>query len=192
MFLTIPCFASIVGISTHPLNDEARVLSAEMMGFMSQRHEMGMGMRYTQEVGRNKLLDLSAAGAQESRALTMGAGMDFALLKEGISQPRLSVKPYMQYIKYEEARQNLIGVAPTMRKGFSVNGNEFFPYLAVPAGMKVDSATDEFDFYASLTLGASMNFPGAGTDKLLLSIEGNRNMGSSSDYIGALVSWVWH
>lgn len=192
MALSSTSYASIVGISTHPLNEEARVLSAEMTGYMSQRNEMGMGLRYTQEVAPNRLLDLTAAGAQNSRSLVAGGGMDFAILKEDVSQPRVSIKPYLQYLKTDDQRQNLIGVAPTIRKGFSIQGNEFFPYLAIPTGMRLDSNKDSFDYYASLTLGTSMNFPGAGTDKLLLSVEGNKNMGASSDYIGALVSWVWH
>ncbi len=180
-----------MGISTHPLNDEARVLSAEMMGFMSQRHEIGMGLRYTQELHKGQLIDLTAAGAPQARGLTIGGGMDFEILSEDVSQPRVSLKPYVQYIKFEDNRQNLIGLAPTIRKGLSVQGLEFFPYLALPSGLKLDS-TANFVYYASLTLGTSMPFPGANTDKFLLSIEGNKNMGASSDYFGALVSWVWH
>jgi hypothetical protein len=191
LLITFPSVASIVGISTHPLNDEARVLTAEMMGFMSNRHEVGMGLRYTQEMGANKLLDITAGGGQESRSLTMGVGVDFALLEEDVSQPRVSIKPYIHYLKYEDSRQNLIGAAPTIRKGFSINGMEFFPYLALPTGMRLDSGSEKFDYYASLTLGASMPFPGADTNKLLLSLEGNRDMGASSDYIGCMVSWVW-
>ena len=191
LILSFNSFAGIVGISSHPLNDEGRVLSAEMTGYMSERNEMGMGLRYTQEVAPSRVLDVTASGGQESRSLMMGMGMDFELLKETISQPRLSLKPYLHYQKFESESANLLGVAPMMRKGFSVNGQEFFPYLAIPAGMEIDSSSDEFDYYASMTIGASMPFPGANNDKLLLSVEGNKNMGSSSDYIGCLVSWVW-
>lgn len=183
--------ASVIGISTHPLNDEARVFSAEMTGYMSRRNEMGMGARYTQEVDRHRLLDLTASGGQNSRGLTIGGGMDFEILSEDIHQPRFSLKPYMQYQKFEEETASLVGAAPTLRKGFSLQGQEFFPYLAFPSGMKIDSETDEFVYYASMTLGASMPFPGANNDKVLLSLEGNKNMGSSSDYVGALVSWIW-
>lgn len=183
--------ASVIGISTHPLNDEGRVFSAEMTGYMSQRNEMGAGLRYTQEVNRHRILDFTASGGQDSRGLTLGTGMDFELLSEDISQPRISLKPYVQYQKFENETSNLIGAAPTIRKGFSVHGQEFFPYLAIPSGMKIDSTTDEFVYYASATLGMSMPFPGANNDKVLLSVEGNKDMGSTSDYVGCLVSWVW-
>ncbi len=192
LIVSFKSLASVVGISTHPLNDEARVLSAEMTGYMSQRHEVGMGLRYTQELDRGQLLDLVAGGAQESRGLFLGGGMDFEILREDVSQPRLSMKPYYQYQKMDNFKQYLIGAAPTMRKGFSVNGNEFFPYLAVPTGIKVDSSNEKFDYYASLTLGASLPLPAAGGDKLLLSFEGNKDLGASSDYLGVLVSWIWN
>lgn len=191
LFVSLHTQASVVGISTHPLNDEARVLSAEMTGYMSQRHEMGMGLRYTQELQRGQLLDVMAGGAQDSRGLMLGGGMDFEILSEDVSQPRISMKPYYQHQKFEGQKLNLVGAAPTMRKGFSIEGNEFFPYLAVPSGIKIDSTNDEFDYYASLTLGASMPIPAAGGDKLLVSVEGNKDLGASSDYLGVLLSWIW-
>lgn len=187
LFLSLTVQASVIGISTHPLNEEGRVLSAEMTGYMSQRSEMGAGLRYTQEVEQGRILDFTAAGAQDSRGLTLGAGMDFEILSEDVSQPRVSIKPYWQHQKYESESANLIGAAPTIRKGFSLNGQEFFPYLAVPTGMKIDSTSDEFVYYASMTIGASMPLPNA----MLVSFEGNKNMGASSDYIGCLVSWMW-
>lgn len=189
--LPLLCFSSVVGISTHPLNEEARVISAELSGYMSQRNEMGMGLRYTQEVAKEKLLDFSIAGAQDSRAFISGVGMDFGLLREDVYQPRVSIKPHIQYQKFENSTASLMGVAPTIRKGVSANGYEFYPYLAVPTGIKLDNANDEFVYYASLSFGASMPFPFVNNDKVLLSLEGNKNMGASSDYVGCLVSWMW-
>lgn len=189
--ISVSANASIVGISNYPLNEEARVLSAEMTGYMSQRNEMGAGLRYTQELARHRILDVTASGGQDSRGLIMGGGVDFELLSEDISQPRVAIKPYFQHQKFESENSNLIGAAPSLRKGFSISGQEIFPYLALPSGLKIDSETDEFVYYASMSLGASMPFPGANNDKVLLSVEGNKNMGASSDYIGCLVSWVW-
>jgi hypothetical protein len=183
--------ASVIGISTHPLNEEARVLSAEMTGYMSQRNEMGAGIRYTHEVNRQKVFDISMAGGQDSRGLTMGAGLDLELLREDVSQPRISLKPFIQHQKFDDKNTNLLGVAPTLRKGFSANGQEIFPYLAVPSGIKVDSESSEFVYASSLTIGASMPLPLSNTDKVLFSLEGNKSMGASSDYLGCLVSWVW-
>jgi hypothetical protein len=192
LLLPVATWASVMGVSTHPFNDETRVISAEMTGYMSQRHEMGMGLRYSHEVSRYRMLDFSVAGGQDSRGLVMGGGMDMELLSEELYQPRVSVKPFMQYQKFEDEAFNLMGAAPSLRKGFSVQGQEFFPYVAVPMGIKIDSTSDEFVYYASMTLGMSMPFPGAQNEKILLSFEGNKNMGASADYLGCLVSWIWN
>lgn len=190
--LTFPLHASVVGISTHPLNDNGRVLSAEMTGYMSERNEMGAGLRYTQEVSRERIFDLAVGGGQDSRGLMVGTGLDLELLDEGLSQPRVSFKPYLQYQRFDRTTSSMLGGAPTLRKGFSVNGQEFFPYLAMPTGMKIDSVTDEFVYYASATFGMSMPFPGGQNERILLSLEGNKDLGSTSDYVGCLVSWVWN
>jgi hypothetical protein len=184
-------YASIVGISTHPLNQGARVFSAEMTGHLSQRQEVGMGLRYTQEIHENKLLDLIISGAQISRGLTMGGGIDVVIFDEDMTQPRISIKPHYQLQKYESDVYSLLGMAPTLRKGFSLRGNEFFPYAALPTGIKIDNDTDEFVYYSNLALGLSLPFPVHNKDPLLVSIEGNKNLGSSSDYVGLLISWIW-
>lgn len=192
LLMSLPTFASVIGISTHPLNERAKVLSAEITGYMSQRHEMGMGLRYTHELNRDKMIDFSASGGQDSRSFMGGAGMDISLLREDIYQPRVSLKPYVQYTKFEDSKESIMGLAPSMRKGLSLAGEEFFPYLALPAGIKLNNESNEFVYYASLTIGASTRFPWANSDQLLLSLEGNKDMGASSDYLGVLVSWVWN
>src|SRR5690606_4967928 len=135
--------------------------------------------------------DFKVSGGQESRGITLGMGLDFELLNEDIIQPRVSLKPYFEHQRFEDMTSTYMGLAPSIRKGFSISGQEIFPYLAVPSGIKLDTATDEFVFYSSLSIGTSMPFPMAGTDKLLLSLEANKNLGSSSDTLGAMVSWVW-
>ena len=77
-----------------------------------------------------------------------------------MNRPRVSFKPYFQQQRFEDERFTLVGVAPTRRKGFSLQGNEIFPYLALPSGMNIDGKTEELTYYASLTMGASMPFPG--------------------------------
>lgn len=191
LFFGLKSWASVVGISTHPLNEDGRVLSAGMTGYMSQHHEVGMGLRYTQELGQGQIFDIAASGAQDSRGLILGGGLDFEILHEEETQPRFSLKPYYQYQKTDSEKNKLLGAAPTLRKGLSIEGVEFFPFLAFPTGIKLDNSSDAFVYYASLSLGASMPLPVEGGDKLLVSVETNKNLGASSDYVGVLLSWVW-
>lgn len=190
IFLSLKAHASVVGVSTHPLAEDTRVLSVAMTGYMSQRSEMGGGIRYTQGFDGN-LLDVSVAGGQDSRNMHLGAGMDFEILREEIQRPRVSVKPHVQQANFEGLTSTMVGVAPSLRKGFAAWGSEIFPYLSLPNGLKVDSEEQELNFYSSLTVGASMAMPGS-QERLVLSLEANKNLGATSDYVGALVSWVWN
>jgi hypothetical protein len=183
--------ASVVGITTHPLSAEARALSLETTGYFNQRHEMGVGLRYTHGMQQGQLLDIMAGGAQHSRGFTFGAGMDFEILQDEGSQPRVSIKPFYQQQKFEGNKSSVIGAAPSLRKSVDILGTILNPFIAVPLGVQVDSSDDEFVYYASLSFGASLAIPNT-DEKLLVSLEGNKNMGASSDYLGALISWVWN
>lgn len=181
--------ASVLGVSNYPFAKKARVFSAEMTGYMSQRQEMGMGVRYTHELDRSRIVDFSVAGGQNSRGLTVGAGLDMRMINEELYSPRVSVKPFFQHQNFEGERFSTVGAAPTFRKGFTIQGFEFYPYLGIPLGIKID-AEDVFVYHASSTLGTSFNVPGE--EKMVISLEANKNWGASSDYIAGLVSWLWN
>jgi hypothetical protein len=185
-------WASVVGVSTHPMSEDTKLLSAEMSGFMSQRREMGAGLRYTQQVDEARTMDFAVSGGQNSRGFTFGAGLDFELLHEEIERPRVSVKPFVLQEHFERTNSTLIGLSPTIRKNFSFNGFEIFPYLALPNGIKIDNQSSEFVYSSSLTLGTSLPFPGANNDRVILNVEGNKDFGANSDYLAALVSWMWN
>jgi hypothetical protein len=191
LFLCVNASASIMGISNHPLGTNARLLSAEITGHMSQRNEMAAGLRYTQKVSRKRIFDLNVSGGQSSRGLQIGSGMDFELLPEKLHLPKVSIKAYHLHQRFESQSHTSVGLAPAIKKSFGFMGKEFFPYLATPLGIKINSLTSEFVYQANLTIGASLFLPGDYQDKILLSIEGNKNFGASSDFVGCLFSWIW-
>lgn len=189
LFLSLPAHSTIVGITTHPLAREAQVLSAEMTGYMSQRNEMGAGARYTQGFD-NRLLDIYLSGAQESRSMSYGAGLDFQVLSEELNRPRISIKPGFRQLTFESESATQVGAAPSIRKGVAVAGYEVFPFLSLPNGIQVESKEQELDFYSALSFGASMVIPDS-QQRLVVSLEANKDLGNSSDSVGALVSWIW-
>lgn len=183
--------ASVVGLTTHELGDEARLLTLETAAYMNRRHEMGFGLRYTHGIQQGQLLDIHAGSAQHSRGFNFGAGMDFEILRDEGSQPRISLKPFYQHQKVAGSKQTNLGAAPTLRKALNILETNFYPYIAVPMGVQIDSSDDEFVYLASLSLGASMAIPNT-QDKLVVSVEGNKNLGASNDSLGALISWIWN
>jgi hypothetical protein len=191
LFISFPAFASIVGVSTHPLGEEGKALSAEMTGHMSDQQELGMGVRYTQEFYSGRRIDFNVIGAERSRSFQANMGADFLVFQEDINTPRVSVKAFAGYLREDSIKNNIVGFAPTLRKEISIFGQSLFPYLALPNGIKINSATDEFVFLSALSLGTSFNFPGYSQDNLLLSLEGNKNFGAMSDNLTCIISWLW-
>jgi len=192
LLISLNLQASVVGVSTHPIGQDTKLLTAEMSGFMSQRREMGAGLRYTQQVDEGKILDAAVSGGPDSRGFTFGMGLDFELIHEEIQRPRVSVKPFFLQEHFERTNSTLVGFAPTIRKNMVLVGVEIFPYLALPNGIKIDNQSSEFVYSSSLTLGTSLPFPGAQNDRVILNVEGNKDFGANSDYVAALVSWMWN
>lgn len=183
--------ASVVGITSYPLEERSKVISASMAGYFSQSHEVGMGLRYTQELEDDQLLDVYLSGAQQSRDYIFGSGVDFQVLEEQDHWPRFSLKPFYRYQKFEDTKEGVIGGAPTVRKRFALFDRELIPYLAFPSGIKIDSYTDIYSYYASLSFGATIPVPIRSGKDLLVTLETNKNFGASSDSVEVLVSWVW-
>lgn len=190
LLISFPAFSSVVGVTTLPLGQEARVITGELAGYFNKRNEMGAGLRYTQSVFENHFLDVGISGGQYSRGFTVNAGMDFQLSREDENQPRVSFKPFYMNQHFDRESSSIIGVAPTFRKTARIEEFEFYPFLALPNGI-ILGESDDFNFYSSLSVGASMPFPGANNEKLALTVEGNKNLGQAYDYISASASWIW-
>lgn len=182
-------YSSVIGISSYPLHRNAQIISAEMTGFMGTEREVGMGLRYLQKLNSIQTIDLAASGGQQQRAWQMGAGLDFKIMSEEGNLPRLSVKPYWQYQKIAEENFVTTAIAPTMSKGFVIQGYEFYPFISIPTGIRTASSTNEFTYLAAANFGAVLPVP---QERLLLSFEANRNLGASTDYLSVLVSWLWN
>jgi hypothetical protein len=182
-------YSSVIGISSYPLHRKAQVVSAEMTGFMGAEREVGMGLRYLQKLNTIQTVDVSASGGQERQAWQMGAGLDFKILAEEGNLPRLTIKPYWQYQKIDRENYVTTAVAPTISKGFVIQGYEFYPYVSIPSGIRTINSTNEFTYLAAANLGAVLPVP---DERLLLSFEANRNFGASTDYLSFLVSWIWN
>lgn len=182
-------YSSIIGVSSYPLHRNAQIISAEMTGFMGIEREIGMGVRYLQKLNSIQTIDIAASGGQQERAWQVGAGLDFKVLSEEGHLPRLSVKPYWQSQRIGTEKFVTTAIAPTVSKGFVVQGYEFYPFVSIPSGIRTISSTNQFTYLAAANFGAVLPVP---QERLLLSFEANRNFGASTDYLTLLVSWLWN
>lgn len=147
------------GISTFPLAVETKLISAELTGITSSGGGFGMQARYTQKLSENGTIDAGLGISGGERSARLFAGYDYELFPDYENQPRTSLKAFVENSKEFNSRRNIIGVAPTVSKGFSFWGKEAFPYLSVPYGISLDGKNNSYKTTLSANVGVSGIIP---------------------------------
>ncbi len=156
------------GISTFPLEAESKFVSAEFTGITSTGGGIGMQTRYTQKLNEKGTIDagLGISGGEHSARLF--AGYDYELFPDYESQPRTSIKAFVENSKEFNSRRNILGLAPSVSKGFSFWGKEAFPYLSLPYGISLDGSSNSYKTTMSANIGIAGVIPAdVGVDKKL-------------------------
>lgn len=144
-----------MGISTFPLQEDKKVLSAEVTGIVSKGGGLGLQARYTQKLNEASSVDAGVGISAGERSARLFAGYDYELFPDYDIQPRTSIKAFVENSKEFGTRRNILGFAPTVSKGFSFWGNEAFPYLSLPYGISLDGKRNEYETTLSANLGIS-------------------------------------
>ena len=144
-----------MGISTFPLQEEAKVLSAEVTGIVHNGAGIGLQARYTQKLNAVSAVDAGVGIAGGERSARLFAGYDYELFPDYDMQPRTSLKAFLENSKEFGTRRNILGLAPTVSKGFSFWGHEAFPYIALPYGISLDGKKNSYETTFSANLGIS-------------------------------------
>ena len=148
-------FAYGTGISTFPLEQDKKVLSAEVTGIVSSGGGVGLQARYTQKLNELSTVDAGLGISGGERTARLFAGYDYELFPDYDIQPRTSIKAFIENSKEFGTRRNILGIAPSMSKGFSFWGHEAFPYLSLPYGISLDGKRNEYETTLSANLGVS-------------------------------------
>jgi hypothetical protein len=144
-----------MGISTFPLQEEQKVLSAEVTGIVHNGTGVGLQARYTQKLTTKSVVDAGAGIAGGARSARLFAGYDYELFPDYDVQPRTSLKGFVENSKEFGTRRNIVGVAPTVSKGFDFWGHEAFPYLSLPYGISLDGKKNSYQTTLSANIGIS-------------------------------------
>jgi hypothetical protein len=162
-------FAYGTGISTFPLEVEKKVLSAEVTGIVSNGSGLGLQARYTQKLSELASVDAGLGISGGERSARLFAGYDYELFPDYDMQPRTSIKAFVENSKEFGVRRNILGIAPSVSKGFSFWGQEAFPYLSVPYGISLNSKKSSYETTLSANLGVTGMIPAEtiGTSKAL-------------------------
>ncbi|NOT78134.1 MAG: hypothetical protein HOP07_03925 [Bacteriovoracaceae bacterium] len=148
-----------MGISTFPLEAEKKVLSAEVTGIVSNGSGLGLQARYTQKINEFSAVDAGLGIAGGERSARLFAGYDYELFPDYENQPRTSIKAFLENSKEFGTRRNILGLAPTVSKGFSFWGQEAFPYLSLPYGISLDGTKNSYQTTISANLGITGIIP---------------------------------
>ena len=152
-------FAYGTGISTFPLEQDKKVLSTEVTGIVSDGGGIGLQARYTQKLNQESSVDAGLGISGGERSARLFAGYDYEIFPDYDIQPRTSIKAFIENSKEFGTRRNIIGIAPTLSKGFVFWGKEAFPYLAVPYGISLDGSKNAYETTLSANLGISGVIP---------------------------------
>lgn len=144
-----------MGISTFPLEQDRKVLSAEVTGIVSDGGGLGLQARYTQKLSEASTVDAGLGISGGERSARLFAGYDFEIFPDYDIQPRTSIKAFIENSKEFGSRKNILGIAPSVSKGFSFWGNEAFPYLSIPYGISLDGKRNQYATTLSANIGIS-------------------------------------
>lgn len=154
-FGSTAAFGYGMGISTFPLEQDKKVLSAEATGIVSNGGGVGLQARYTQKLNEASSVDAGVGISAGERSARLFAGYDYELFPDYDIQPRTSIKAFVENSKEFGTRKNILGVAPTVSKGFSFWGQEAFPYFSLPYGISLDGKRNQYETTLSANLGIS-------------------------------------
>ena len=155
VFGSSAAFGYGMGISTFQLEEDKKVLSAEVTGIVSDGGGVGIQARYTQKLNTVSSVDAGLGISAGERSARLFAGYDYELFPDYDIQPRTSIKAFVENSKEFGTRRNIIGIAPSVSKGFSFWGNEAFPYLSLPYGISLDGKRNQYETTLSANLGIS-------------------------------------
>lgn len=155
------------GISTFPLEVDKKIISAEPTAILSNGGGLGVQARYTQKLNDLSTFDLGLGISGGERSARIFAGYDYELFPDYDVQPRTSIKAFYENSKEFGLRRNIIGIAPTVSKGYSFWGQEAFPYISLPYGISLDGKENSYETTLSANIGVSgiISPDQMGTDK---------------------------
>jgi|GEM_PF-523106 len=178
-------FAYGVGLSTFPLSEGTKAVSAEATGVVTRGGGAGIQARYSQKLNNITTVDAGFGISGGERSGRVFAGMDYEILPDYEKQPRMSLKAIIQNSKDFGASNNSFSLAPTFSKGLNVQGKEVYPYLAIPYGVMLNSDSKTYETTLNLALGANGHLPIEGYERWIANVEVTANLQDS--YSGVFV-----
>jgi hypothetical protein len=165
--------ANSVGLSTHPLTMKKQVFGTEFNNYLNNGRGMGLTARYLNRLSEDVNMDAGIGVTDGDRASRFFVGSDIQILPDWDNQPRVSTKVMMETADEFDERHHRFGVAPTVSKGFSMSGEEVFPFVAIPVMIDLNAEDETYRTNTNLAVGMTGRIPFEGYENLIGNIEAN-------------------
>ena len=188
LFLSYNIYAYGSGTSSYPLPVGKKLLTAELLGITSSGGGMGFQMRFAKKIHPGIFLEggMGMSGGKRSSRVFLGG--DWEIYPDFGRQPRFSLQGRIINAKEFGIRHNKIAIAPSLGKGFALNGRVFYPYLTLP--YTINLAGDQ-TYETSLNANAGIvgNLPLSRYQHLIGSLE--FTAGITNGFVGFTVGLSW-
>jgi len=175
LVITLPVFASNVGISSIPLSEYKNMFSLEYNQQLSGSSNPGMQVQYLFSATKKIGFDAGLRIATDD-FLGFVAGASYEVLPDYNNQPRFSVRAFYERENWDGADFNNFGASPTVSKGFNFNSVHLYPFLALPTKISIFEDSDDVNLASSLALGFSGKIPNSKFRNIRAHIEANINL----------------
>ncbi len=182
-------YAYGLGITTHPLVLKKKLITTEFSGIVSNGKGVGLQARYVQALGRKISMDAGLGVGSGDRTGRFFLGADFEMFPDYGKQPRLSVKTSLERSEEFDTARNIVGVTPTLSKGFSFWGKEAYPFVAIPMGINLNDDSKTYHSQIAVAFGATGKLPIEGYRHLTANIEASIDLSDSFSAVFAGVSY---
>lgn len=179
MALSTQAFGYGVGVSNFPLERNYGTFTMEYLGFVSNAHGDGFQARYSRKMNSIVTLDGGLGISNSEYNKRFFAGADIELLPDYGKQPRVSLRPYFQSAEERDTRRNIIGMSPTVSKGFNFWGKEAYPFIGLPVGLVLNRDTKQYEIRNQVALGIVGKLPSNNFENVIVNIEGDFNIQNS-------------
>ncbi|MDA8792645.1 hypothetical protein N9N67_05335 [Bacteriovoracaceae bacterium] len=177
LFTTLSVKANVIGISTHPMSERKHAVNTEFSSYMNNGEGLGLNARYNYKASKVLSYDAGIGVSEGERANRLFAGTDYMLFEDYASQPRVSIKSFIETADEFEERHYRLGVAPTLSKGFSFWGKEGFPFVALPVSLDLNDDNDTYETTSALAMGITSFYETKST--LMMNVEANIGLSNS-------------
>lgn len=181
-----------LGVSTHPMDEGKRFVTGEFTGLLQNGKGLGVQFRYVQRLQEKFVVDAGLGVAGGERSNRVFAGVDSMIFPDYKYQPRTSIRTYVENAREFDSRHNILGVAPTVSKGFSFWEREAHPFLAIPLELNLNGKENSYQTSLRLALGATAPIAVSEGKNLVANLEANINLKSSYTGIFAGVSYPFN